>query len=157
VLGRGDLVMGALHRHAELLQRHDALLSHHGTLIGRVAIEVAIVIEHAGIAVVLEEEVLDLRAHVTCVAQLGSHFHMALEYVARIALVRCSVRLLDVAEHAGDTLAGDLPRKDAERLEIRPRHQVRLFDAHEALDGRAVEALTVFEHGLDLAAGDACP
>ena len=58
---------------------------------------------------------------------------------ARIARERLARRRANVADQPADARVGIAPRIDEKRVEIRREQHVRLLDAHEAFDRRAVE------------------
>ena len=155
VLRRRHLVVVVLDRNADALQRLDRLVPQLGRGVERRHREVAALVEGLRALVVLEEEVLELGPDVERVEAHRPHpLERLAQHVARVALVRLSVRGDDVADHpADDRLAGSR-RHDPERLGIRDRDHVRLLDRVEAGDRRAVEAHPVVERGLDLARGD---
>src|SRR5205814_2778847 len=62
---------------------------------------------------------------------------------------------VDVADHPRDLFAGGSgPREDAEGREVGPQVHVRLLDADESLDRRAVEHDLAVERVLELAVGN---
>ena len=161
VLRRGDLVVVVLDLDADRLERRDRVVAHLGRRILHGHREVATLVDRLGALVVLEEEVLELRADVERVeAHLLHALEGELEDVARVALVRRAVGLDDVADHAADlgaelvAVVVDGPRHQLERRRIRDRDHVRLLDPVEAGDRRAVEAHPVVERALHLVGRD---
>jgi len=97
-------------------------------------------VQHLGAPVVLEVVVLKLGTHEERVAHLRGALELALQHVARIGLVRRTVRVHDVAEHRGHGLPALPPWKNLERLGVGVGDHVRLLDARESLDRATVEA-----------------
>ena len=161
VLRRGDLVVVVLDLDPDRLERRDRVVAHLGRRILHGHREVAALVDRLGALVVLEEEVLELRADVERVeAHLLHSLEGELEDVARVALVRRAVGLDDVADHAADLGAElvavivDGPRHQLERRRIGDRDHVRLLDPVEPGDRRAVEAHPVVERALHLVRRD---
>ena len=153
VLRRGDLVVVVLDRDPHRLERLDRVVAELGRRVHRRHREVAALVERDRALVVLEEEVLELRADVEGVEAERLHALERLpEHVARVALVGRAVGLDDVADHPADGAAA--VRHQAEGLRIGDRDHVRLLDRVEARDRRAVEAHPVVERRLDLGRGD---
>ena len=151
MLGRADLVMVVLDRDPHRLERPDRVApdSRRGVE-GRLR-EVAALVERLGAVLVLEQEVLRLRADVEGVEAHRLHpLERASEREARVAVVRLAVRRDDVADHPPFQAV----RQDAERRRIGDRDHVRLLDRVEARDRRAVEAHAVVERALQLAPRD---
>ena len=151
VLRRRHLVVVVLDPDADLLERLDRLVPQLGRRIERRHREVAALVERLRPLVVLEEEVLELRADVERVEPQRLHpVEREPEHVPRVALVRHAVGLDDVADHAADLRLALARRHDPERRRIGDRDHVRLLDRVEAGDRRAVEAHAVVERALDL-------
>ena len=161
VLGRRDLVVVVLDLDPDRLERRDRVVAHLGRRVLHGHREVATLVDRLGALVVLEEEVLELRADVERVeAHLLHPLERELEDVARVALVRRAVGLDDVADHAADLRAElvpvvvDGPRHDLERRRVGDRDHVGLLDPVEPGDRRAVEAHPVVERALHLVGRD---
>ena len=147
VLRGPDLVVGVLHRDAELAQREHHVAAEVRRHVERRQVEVAALVEDLRALVVLEQEELELGPQVVVVE---AHVLRARErpphHEARVALVGLAAGLEHVAEHAPDLvgLAGP-PGQDLERARVGHGDHVRLLDPVEAGDRRAVEAHAVLE------------
>ena len=86
--------------------------------------------------------------------EVSSALEVAAEDEARVTFEGGTVRVCDVAEHAGDAALGGAPGEDGEGRGVRHRHHVGLIDASEALDRGAVEADAFFEGLGQLLYGD---
>jgi hypothetical protein len=151
VLGRADLVVVVLDGDAHLLERADRVAADRRRRVHRRLGEVAALVERLRAVLVLEEEVLGLRADVERVEAHRLHaLEGETEDVARVAVVRVAVRRDDVADHP----PRDAVAQHTERARVRDRDHVRLLDRVEAGDRRAVEAHPVVERALDLACRD---
>ena len=103
----------------------------------------------------LKQEELGLGPGLHRVAPGRRHRDDVLERRARAADEGRAFRRVDVADHPRDLLAGRAgPRKDAERRQVGPKVHVRLFDADESLDRRAVEHDLAVERLFELPIGD---
>ena len=155
VLGGRDLVVVVLDRDADALERLNRLVPQLGGGVERRHREVTALVERLGALVVLEEEVLELGPDVEGVEAHAAHpVERLAQHVARVALVRLTVRGDDVADHPADDRLARTRRHDPERRGVGDRDHVRLLDRVEAGDRRAVEAHPVVERGFDLARGD---
>ena len=155
VLRRADLVVDVLDRDAHLLERADGLLAQLARRVHRRHREVAALVERLRALVVLEQEVLELRADVERVeAHLLHPVERAAQHVARVALVWLAVRRDDVADHPADLGLAFPPGHHPVRARVGDGDHVRLLDRVEARDRRAVEAHAVVERGRDLARRD---
>ena len=159
VLARRHLVVRRLHLEAHRLQHdHDVApallpLVHRGEV--EIAADVVGLEQRVAVGVLLEEEELGLRAGHHGVAQLLGLLDLPLERHARAARERRAVRQVDVADHAGDLGAVRVgPRIDPEGLVVGRQQHVRLLDAGEPLDRRAVEHDLAVQRLLELAARD---
>ncbi len=151
VLGRADLVMVVLDRDPHRLERPDRVAADSGRRVHRRLREVAALVERLGAVLVLEQEVLRLRADVERVEAHRLHaVERASEREARVAVIRLAVRRDDVADHP----AFQPVRQNAEGGRIGDRDHVRLLDRVEARDRRAVEAHAVVEGARQLAPRD---
>ena len=151
VLRRADLVVVVLDRDAHRLERADRVAADARGRVHRRLREVAALVERLRSLLVLEEEVLGLRADVEGVEADRLHaLERAAEDVARVAVVRLAVGRDDVADHPARLAVG----QDAVGLGIGDRDHVGLLDRVEAGDRRAVEAHPVVERALDLADRD---
>ena len=98
-----------------------------------------------------EQEELGLRADLHRVAEVGGLLEHPLQVRARIAGERLAVRVGDVADQArGAGVLGAPPGQHRVRCRIRQEVHVRLLDALEAADRRAVEHQLVVERLLQL-------
>ncbi len=140
VLARADLVVAVLDLDSEALERPNRLVAQVDGEVARGLVEVGAVVDDLGRDIVLEVVVLELGTDEEGEAQVRRALQVALEHVARVALVGGSVGPHDVAEHRRDRLAVLAPRQDLQRGGIGQRHHVGLLDPGESLDRRAVEA-----------------
>jgi hypothetical protein len=155
VLRGPHLVVDVLDRDAHRLERANGLLAQLARRVHGRHGEIAALVERLGALVVLEQEVLELRADVERFEAHRLHaFERAAQDVARVALVRVAVRGDDVADHPRDLGLALAMRHQLERARIGNRDHVRLLDRVEARDGRAVEAHPVVERALELVGGD---
>ena len=157
VLRRADLVVVVLDRDADRLQRVDRVVAHLGGRVLGGHREVAALVERLRAPVVLEEEVLELRADVERVEAHALHPVESLaEDIAGIALVGRAVGGDDVAHHPRDVRADGVSviveraRHELEARRIRDRHHVGLLDGVETGDRRPVEAHAVVQRLLHL-------
>ena len=79
---------------------------------------------------------------------------VAAQHLARVALERRAVEVVDVAEHPGLGRLRVAPRQHLERVRVGDREDVALLDAAEAVDRRAVEGHAVLERVLQLGGAD---
>ena len=158
VLAGGDFVMRGLDVEPHRLEREHDLAAHVLALIDRRQVEVAARVVRLGgrLAVApLEQEELGLGPRVHREAALGGQRDHALQRGARAAGERLAVGPVDVADHPRHLLAARVaPREDREGVEVGPQVHVRLLDADEALDRRAVEHDLAVQRVLELAVGD---
>lgn len=141
VLTRRHLVVVVLDLDPHILEDLDRLAAEVGAEVHRDHVEVAAPVEDIGRPVVLEVEILQLGPDHPAVTEVGGVLQGALEGIARVALVRVSVRRDDVAEHPG--LAAFVlrsPREQAEGGRVGHRDHIALLDPREPLDRGAVEA-----------------
>ena len=138
VLGRGHLVMDVFDRDPHRLQVDDRSLPHVGGHVEWSQVEIAAPVKKFSALGVLEIEVLELRADVEGEAELRRSLELLAQHVARIAVERTAVRVVDVAEHPGD-LGFGLPGDDLERAGIGEGDHVRFLDPREPFDRGAVE------------------
>ena len=102
-----------------------------------------------------EQEELDLGVRVEGEAEVGGLGQRALEDVARVGVRRGAVGHQDVAEHPGAAGLLRAPGQHLEGRRVGRGEHVRLVDAGEALDRRAVEADALGEGALELGGRDA--
>ena len=153
VLRRGHLVVGVLHLDAHRVQSVDGVAAQVATGVERGQVEVAAPVEHFGAAAVLEVEELELGPDVHGVAHgLGLGDDLP-QHVARIAVERVAVGLLDVAEHAGGAAGAGAPGQQREGAGIGLGHHVGFLDAGEAVDRGAVKAHALVERAFELGRG----
>ncbi len=157
VLAGGDLVVRHLHVDAQRLRRQDDLAAHLLRLIEWREIEVAAHIMRDGfegrVAIVLKEEVLQLRPHVIGVTQRFGLLQHILEHGSRGVERRRAVGIVNIADDAGAAAFGRAPRQDAVGRRIGDQHHVALLNAGEALDGGAIEPHALGQHLLELSDG----
>ena len=80
--------------------------------------------------------------------------HVAAQHLPWVALERCAVEAVDVAEHPRLGGAGFAPRDQLERVGVGDRQHVGFLDAREPVDRRAVEGHAVLERVLELGRAD---
>ena len=156
VLALGHLVVAGLDLEAHGLQRLDDLAAAVDAGVVRFHVEVAGDIVGDGgrpaLGIPAEQEELGLGADVHGVAQLLRLGQHPLEVVARAADEGRAVGLVHVADDAGRVGAVLLaPGHDHEGVVVRLEVHVGFVDAHEALDGAAVEHDLAVQGLLDLA------
>ena len=140
VLARCSFLMARFDGYAQLFERKHGLPSQISGLVGGVLPEVASTILGASALRILEVEVFDLRPHIVCIAELRSAGEIAPEHGAGVALMRFVVGRDNVTKHPCNGILARAPRQHAEGVWVRKRVHVTLVRAHEALDGRPVEA-----------------
>ena len=151
VLAGPDLVVGVLDVDAELLEREHRLAAHVGAGVERGEVEVAALVEDLGRVLVLEQEVLELRADVEGVeAHRARALERSAQDVARVALVGRALGREDVAEHPRDALLVRAPREHREGRGVGHGDHVGLLDGVEAGDRGAVEAHPALEGVVEL-------
>ena len=101
-----------------------------------------------------QEIKLDLRVDHDAETRIRGPLDGALKYAARIGRRRPPVRHEHVAEHARHRVIIRTPREQLERRGIRLQEHVRLVDARQALDRRAVETNALGERFFKLARVD---
>ena len=158
VLALGNLVVGSLDLEAHLLQRQADLAAGALAVIQRAQVEVTGLVGGGGGGVAgligLEEEELALRADVEGVAHVGGLLQHALEHAAGIAHEGGAVRIVHVADQAGNLAVLRSPGKHREGIQIRIEVLVGLVDANEAFNGAAVDHDLVVDSLLNLGCGD---
>ena len=156
VLAGRDFVVAVLDADAHLLEREDRLAAQVAGDVERRQVEVAALVERRrALSDVLEVEELQLRADVEGEAEVGGALELALEDVARVALERRAVRVLDVAEHAGDAALARAPGQELRRSTGRAWRSCRDSSMRAKPSMRAaVEAHALLERLLQLLDGD---
>ncbi len=161
VLRGPDLVVVVLDRDPARLERGDGVVPHLGRRVLRGHCEVPALVDRLRALVVLEHEVLELRADVERVEAHSLHpLERTPERVPGIALVWRPVGRHDVADHARDLRPDRMPmlveraRHELVRGGVGDRDHVRLLDRVEARDRRAVEAHPVVQRVLHLGRRD---
>ena len=144
---------------AERLERiHHVLADLDPLVVGEVEVARAVVWRARRLAVGadLEEEELQLRAHVHLVAELCGALHLATQHAARIAGKRLAVRQHHVADDARGTRAAlrRQPRQHAPRVHVGAQQLIGFGDPREALDRRSVEPGAVLDRTGHLMDGD---
>ena len=161
------LVVAELHRDAHRLQRLDRVAPEvRGDVVAGLVEVPAGVRRHRRGAVgseVAQQVELDLGVDVAGEAGLGGLGQRAAQHVPGVGPRRRAVGHGDVAEHPGRVVVAGLggPGQHLERRRVGAGDHVRLVDAGEALDGRAVEPDALGEgpfelrgrhrHGLEVA------
>ena len=146
--------MGRLHGDLHRLERfHRARPKLRSDVVGNL-VEVAGGVEERAVLEPLEVEVLRLRPEIERVPLLLDPLQRALQHMARVARIRASVGIQDVADQAADVLAVDLPGKHLEGARVGHGHEIALVDPREAFDGRAVDPDALVERLLEHAQGD---
>ena len=125
--------------------------------IDRCLVEVAaVIVRHRGrltVRVQLKDEKLGFDTGHHLVAERLRFRDLALQRLTRAAGERRAVRIVDVADHAGDLARRVTVRQHAEGVQIGPQHHVRFLDPDEAFDRRTVEHDVALERLFELALG----
>jgi len=155
MLARGDLVVAVFDTDPHILEREDRLAAQIGGPVHGEAVEISAHVEKLGGLVRGEIEELEFRADIEGIALLVDLLKGPLQDVAGIALVGCSVGILDVADHPRHRTVGGTPGDDLEGGRIGHCDHVALLDPAESGDGGAVKTHPLLEPGLQFAGGDA--
>ena len=103
--------------------------------------------------VVLEEVELDFGMSVESETLVGSERECPSQHVTRVCRCGLPVWRGDVTEHARGRIDLAAPRKDLERGRVRMQQDIRLVDAGESFDRRAVNAESLGKCSLNLCRG----
>ena len=156
VLAGAALVVGELHGDAHLLEHEDRPASELVSSAARNMVEVPGVVGGGNSApgVPVDEVELDLGMDVAGEAGVGDLCQLTFQDSPRVGAHGLAVGCQDIAEHAGDAVGAVAPGQHLEGRRVRGQQHVRLVDAGEPLDGRAVEADALLECALHLRRGD---
>ena len=159
VLSGCNLVVRRLDLDAERLERiHHVLADLDPLVVGEVEVARTVMrcARRLAVGADLEEEELQLRAHVDLVAELRGALHLATQHAARIAGKRLAVRQHHVADDARGARAAlrRQPRQHAPRVHVGAQQLIGFGDPREALDRRSVEPGAVLDRTGHLVDGD---
>jgi hypothetical protein len=158
MLAGSDLVVGGLDLEPHCLQHQGDVTPRLLSEIARAEIEVAAGVvrlrERGSVGVTVKEEELGLGTGHHLVAHLVGLGDDPFERAARAAGEGRAVRISDIADQPSDLALVGLPREDLEGVEVGHQEHVRLLDAGESLDRRAVEHDLAVEGLRELTFGD---
>ena len=157
LLARRVLVEAVLDRDPHVLQRADGALAQLTGDVVRGEVEIPAPVDRLGQRTLderLEVEELDVGGDVERQALLVGGLHVAAQHLARIALERRAVEVMDVAEDPRFGRLGITPGEQLERVGIGNRQHVRLLHPGEPVDRRAVERHPVAQRVVEFGRRD---
>ena len=158
VLGVRHLVVGGLYLEAHILEGHADIPPHVFPEVDGAEVEIAALVVRGGGGsaefIGMEQEEFQLRAHVEVEAHIRRLLDHAAQAVARVALEGGAVRHVNIADEAGNLALLGPPGEDHEGIEVGVEVHIRFLDAHEPLDGGAVEHALILQRFFKLTGGD---
>ena len=149
VLAVAAFVMAVLRAHAHLLHGQADVPAEVLACVQRGHVKVAAKVDGdtGGTApvIVLEQVELTLCAHIAGDAQLFEFAVHAAQEAAAVAAKGLAVRLFHITEELHHPALGRPPGENGHGGKIRPQHKIAFLHLHEAGNGAAVEADTVFQ------------
>ena len=102
----------------------------------------------------IEEAKLTLRAHVKAVTHISSLLKGFAQQIAGIPLKRRAIRLINIADQAGNMPVLVVPGQNAEGVQIRPQIHIGLLNPDKAFNRGTIKHTLVIQRLLCLASCD---
>ena len=158
MLSGGNLMMAGLNFEAHLFQCHADFAAGAFPVIQGTEIEIACLVGGCGgwpsVLIRLEQEEFTFRSDVKAVSQVGGFFHQTLQRSPGISGEGRAVRVVHVADQAGDFPLLRAPGQNGERVQIRPQILIGFVDADKSLDGTSVNHDLVVDRFFYLTGGN---
>ena len=99
----------------------------------------------------MEKEKLTFRIYLKSISLFLSFFHSVLKNISGTFLIRCPVRLINIADKSGYLSLLGSPWKNAESIQIRVEVHILLFVSIEALHRRSIDHTFIIHSLFQLA------